>query len=293
MKNPPFVYHRPERTDDALALLADHNDSIKVLAGGQSLLPIMALRLGAPEQLLDISRLPELDRIDVAADGTVTIGAMVRHAAAERSGELAAAAPLVHAAMPHVGHRAIRTRGTVVGSIAHADPAAEMPAVALATDATMIARSTEGTREIPAGEFFLGYFDTALRADELLVAVRFPPWPPGGRAAVVEASRRHGDYAMIGLACATTVDRDVITDAALAFFGAAPRPVRAATAEAELVGQRPSAELFERAAAAVTEELDPTADAHASANYRRHVAGVLTRRALTETTTPPGSEGAA
>ncbi|MGI9596316.1 MAG: FAD binding domain-containing protein [Acidimicrobiales bacterium] len=289
MKNPPFSYHRPELLDDALDLLAEHEDSIKVLAGGQSLLPILALRLGSPEHILDVGRLPDLDRIDVSADGVVTVGALVRHASAERSAELAAAAPLVHAAMPYVGHRAIRTRGTVVGSIAHADPAAEMPAVALATGATLIARSAGGTREIPAGEFFLGYLETALRPDELLEAVRFPAWPAGATGTVVEVARRHGDYAMVGLACAVGLRDGRIADAALSFLGVGPTPVRASGAEDLLVGQAPSPELFDRAAEAVAAELSPTADGHASANYRRHVAGILTRRALNETTSPAGA----
>lgn len=286
MKNPPFTYHRPENLPAALDLLAEHGDEIKVLAGGQSLLPILALRLGAPEHLLDIGRLPDLDRIDVADDGTVTIGALVTHAAAERSVELVTAAPLIHQAMPHVGHRAIRTRGTVVGSIAHADAAAEMPAVCVATGATMVARSASGVREIRAGEFFDGYLSTALRADELLTEVRFPPWPAGTTGTVVEVSRRHGDYAMVGLACAVRREDDRIAGAALAFFGVATTPVRATAAEQLMVGEVPSPALFDRAAAAVTEQLMPTGDGQASANYRRHVAGVLTRRALTALTSP-------
>jgi len=222
--------------EQAVALLDQHRHSIKVLAGGQSLLPIMALRLGPPEQLLDIARLPDLDRIDVDDDGSVTIGALVTHARAEQSDDLARWAPLVHEAMPQIGHRAIRSRGTVVGSLAHADPAAEMPAVALATGATMIAQSTAGVREIPADRFFTGFLDTALQANELLTAVRFPPWPPAARSVVVEVSRRHGDYAMVGLACGLAfvdgvddVDQAsgrVIDDAALSFFGMASTPVR-------------------------------------------------------------------
>lgn len=282
MKNPPFTYHRPDRLGEALELLADHRDDIKILAGGQSLLPILALRLGSPERLLDIGALPGLDRIDVASDGSVTIGALVRHVRAERSAELAAAAPLVSAAMPYVGHRAIRTRGTVVGSIAHADPAAELPAVAQAVGATMVARSSEGVREIPAHEFFTGYLDTALRPDELLEAVRFPPWPSIARGTVLEVGRRHGDYAMVGLVSAAAFHGSTVAEAALSFFGVGAAPVRAAAAEDLLAGEALSTELVDRARAAVVDELEPTADSHASANYRRHVAGVLTRRALTE-----------
>lgn len=279
MKNPPFVYHRPASLDAALALLADHGDDAKVLAGGQSLLPTMALRLGPPEQLIDIGRVPGLDTIDVT-DGAVTIGALVRHATAEGSADIADNAPLIAEAMPLVGHRAIRNRGTVVGSIAHADPAAEMPAVVLATGATMLASSTAGSREISAEEFFEGYLTTSLRSDELLTGVRFPAWSPNSSGAVVEVSRRHGDYAMVGLACRIDIDGGTISDAALAFFGVGATPVRCGPGEAALVGQAPSEEAFAAAAAAVSEALDPTADVHASANYRKHVAGVLTRRGL-------------
>lgn len=280
MKNPPFVYHRPESLDEALALLAEHGDDAKVLAGGQSLLPTMALRLGPPAQLVDIGQLRDLDRITANADDTVTIGALVRHAEAERSDLLATKAPLVSDAMPHVGHRAIRNRGTVVGSIAHADPAAEMPAVVLATGAVAVASSASGTREIGADDFFEGYLTTALRSDEILTEVRFPAWSAGAGGAVVEVSRRHGDYAMVGLACHIEVSGGTIDHAALAFFGVDAKPVRASAAEQALVGQPAHAASFEGAAAAVKAELDPTPDVHASSNYRRHVAGVLTRRGL-------------
>lgn len=279
MKNPPFVYHRPDSLDAALALLAEHGDDAKILAGGQSLLPTMALRLGPPEQLIDIGRVPGLDTIEVA-DGAVTIGALVRHATAEGSADVADNAPLIAQAMPLVGHRAIRNRGTVVGSIAHADPAAEMPAVVLATGATMLASSQAGSREISAEEFFEGYLTTSLRADELLTAVRFPAWGPTSTGAVVEVSRRHGDYAMVGLACRMDIEGGTIADAALAFFGVGATPIRCGPGEAALVGKAPGEETFAAAAAAVADALEPTADVHASANYRKHVAGVLTRNGL-------------
>ena len=279
MKNPPFVYHRPESLDAALALLAEHGDDAKVLAGGQSLLPTMALRLGPPEQLIDIGRVPGLDSIDVA-DGAVTIGALVRHATAAGSADVADNAPLIAQAMPLVGHRAIRNRGTVVGSIAHADPAAEMPAVVLATGATMLAASQAGNREISAEEFFEGYLTTSLRTDELLTGVRFPAWSPNSSGAVVEVSRRHGDYAMVGFACRIDIEGGAIADAALAFFGVGATPVRSGPGEEALVGKPATAETFAGAAQAVASSLEPTADVHASANYRKHVAGVLTRQGL-------------
>ena len=288
MKNPPFVYHRPDSLDTALALLAEHGDDAKVLAGGQSLLPTMALRLGPPEQLIDIGRVPGLDSIDVV-DGEITIGALVRHATAEGSADIADNAPLIAQAMPLVGHRAIRNRGTVVGSIAHADPAAEMPAVVLATGAIMLAASQAGSREIGADEFFEGYLTTSLRTDELLTGVRFPAWSANSAGAVVEVSRRHGDYAMVGLACRIDIDAGVISDAALAFFGVGATPVRCGPGEEVLVGQAPGEAAFAAAAAAVSEALEPTADVHASANYRKHVAGVLTRKGLSTATEKMGA----
>jgi len=292
MKPAPFTYHRPGTLDEALALLAEHGDDAKVLAGGQSLVPLMALRMGRPAHVVDIGAIDGLDQIEVGGDGSVTIGAMVRHEQAKRSPEVAEHAPLITATMPYVAHRAIRSQGTVVGSIAHADPAAEMPAVVIATGATMIARSAGGEREIAADEFFQGYLDTALRADEILVAVRFPAWPDNTAGTTVEVARRHGDYALVGLTTAVTVDDGTITDAALAFFGAASTAVRVSAAEASLVGAAPSAEAFAAAAEIVSAELDPPADIHATTAYRKHLAGVLTRRALTELTAADALTGA-
>lgn len=288
MKNPAFTYHRPTSLAEALDLLAEIGDDAKVLAGGQSLLPIMALRLGPPAHLIDIGRIPALDTITVAEDGSVGIGALVRHFEAEHSPDVAAHAPLVHRALPHVGHRAIRTRGTVVGSIAHADPAAEMPAVVLATGATMAASSAGGTRTIEADQFFRGYLQTALRADELLTEVRFPAWPDTSVGTVVEVSRRHGDYALAGLVCRLDLDGPIVTGAALAFFGVDTRPVRVDAAEERLVGREPTSSAFADAADIVSATLEPTADVHGTASYRRHLAGVLTRRALTEATAEIG-----
>lgn len=280
MKAPPFRYHRPDSVDEALALLAEHGDDAKVLAGGQSLVPLMAMRMARPQHVIDIGRLGDLTRVDIGADGSCRIGALVRHASAERSAEVRAHAPLVHGAMPLIAHRAIRTRGTVVGSIAHADPAAEMPAVTIAVGATMTAVSTNGERTIPAGEFFEGYLQTALRADELLTHVTFPTWPSGACGSVVEVSRRSGDYALVGLATRLQVDGDTVTDAALSYFGVASTPVRVVEAERALVGAPATADSFARAAEIVTRQLAPPADIHGSSNYRRHLAAVLTRRGL-------------
>lgn len=282
MKNPPFSYHRPESLDAALALLAEHGDDAKVLAGGQSLLPIMALRLGNPAHVVDINRVPGLDRIATGTSG-VSIGALVRHAQAERSDELASAAPLIHAAMPYIGHRAIRSQGTVCGSIAHADPAAEMPAVCLATGATMVATSVSGSREIAAADFGDGYLSTALEPTEILTEVRFPTWSTTAGGAVVEVSRRHGDYALVGLVCMIDAPGGTIESAALSFFGVDNMPRRVTEAEASLVGSHASdPDAFAAAAEIVSATIEPSADVHATANYRRHLAGVLTRKGLAE-----------
>src|SRR6478736_489442 len=206
MKLPRFTYHRPESLEEALALLAEHDD-VKVLAGGQSLIPLMALRLGAPEHLVDIARLPELADIR-DDDGALAVGAGVTHAQAERSEQVEAAAPLLARALPQIGHQAIRNRGTVCGSLAHADPAAELPAVALALDATLAVTSPRGERTLTPAEFFQGYLSTALEPDELLTEVRLPAWPATATCAVLELSRRHGDFALVGIAAMVTLADD-------------------------------------------------------------------------------------
>jgi carbon-monoxide dehydrogenase medium subunit len=282
MKMPPFRYHRPATVDDAVGLLAEFGSDAKVLAGGQSLVPLLALRLSHPEHLVDIGRVAGLDSIEDGPAG-FTIGAAVRHADVELSPTTGRANPLVAAAMPHIGHRAIRNRGTVCGSLAHADPAAELPAVTLATDAELVARSMSGERTIPAAEFFLGYLTSALEETEVLTAVRFPPWPDRTGWSVQEISRRHGDYALVGLAALLGVGDDGrVERAALSFFGAGATPVRIPEAEAVLMGERPEPSSFAEAADVVTKTIDPPGDNHATAAYRAHVAGVLTRRCLAE-----------
>ena len=281
MKAPPFTYHRPDTLDDALALLAEHGDDAKILAGGQSLIPLMGLRMGRPEHVVDIGRIPGLADITVDDAGAVTFGALVRHEQANTSELVAAHAPLIAETMPWVAHRAIRTRGTVLGSIAHGDPAAEMPAVVIATGATLVATSASGRREIAATDFFEGYLDTALRADEILTEVTFPAWPTNTAGSVVEVARRHGDYALVGLVTRLEVGADnIITDAALAFFGAASTAIRVPVAEETLVGAPAVTDTFAAAAQIVSSELNPPADIHGSTPYRKHLAGTLTRRGL-------------
>ena len=281
MKMPTFTYHRPTTVAEAVALLAEH-EGAKVLAGGQSLLPLMALRLSQPEHLIDIGRVAGLADITVAGGG-LTIGALVRHAAAEDSTVVAEHAPLITLAMPQLGHRAIRNRGTICGSLAHADPAAEMPAIALAAGARLTAQSVRGSRTIAAADFFDGYLSSALEPDELLVAAYFPTPATRSGHAVVELSRRFGDYGLVGVATAVHMAADAtINSVALAYFGAASTPVRVTDAEASLLGRAPTAQTIAEAAAIAADRLDPPDDNHASRAYRKHLAGVLTRRALTE-----------
>jgi carbon-monoxide dehydrogenase medium subunit len=252
-----------------------------VLAGGQSLIPLLALRLAQPAVLIDINGVAELYGVS-ATDGWVTVGAMTREYAAEESETVADAVPLLAAALPLIGHEAIRNRGTVGGSLAHADPAAELPAVARALDAEFVVRGRPGERVVPAAEWFEGYLTTSRRPDELLVEVRFPAARPGTGVSFQEVARRHGDFAMVGLATSVTLSNGVITDARLAFAGVSDVPARATGAEDLLAGERPSAGLFDEAARRAAADIDPPADLHGSAEYRKKVAATLVRRGLRE-----------
>lgn len=281
MKNPPFSYERPETLHEALTLLASEGEDAKILAGGQSLLPILSLRLGRPEILIDISRVPELGSIGLTPEGLV-VGAMVSQASALRSPHVSQHAPLLHAALPHIGHRAIRTRGTIGGSVAHADPAAELPAVCLASDITLTITSLRGTRAVSPQGFFQGYMTTALEPDELLAALTIPPLPPTSGWSIVEESRRGGDFAMVGVATIVNVIGGLIESVSLSYFGLAATPIRVSAAENALVGAEPTPAAYDIAASIVSSMVDPSSDIHATANYRRHLAGVLTKRSLRE-----------
>jgi carbon-monoxide dehydrogenase medium subunit len=279
MKLPQFDYEAPGTVAGAVGLLAEHLDEASVLAGGQSLIPLLALRLARPAVLIDINGLQELSAVS-AADGWVTVGAMTREYVAEGSKTIADSVPLLAAALPLIGHEAIRSRGTIGGSLAHADPAAELPAVARALDAEFVVRSQSGERVIPAAEWFEGYLTTSRRPDELLVAVRFPAAAPGTGVAFREVARRHGDFAIVGLAVSLMLSDGAIRDARLAFAGVSDVPVRAAEAEGVLAGEEPSIELFDKAARLATADLDPPADLHGSSEYRKKVAATLVRRGL-------------
>jgi carbon-monoxide dehydrogenase medium subunit len=279
MKLPPVDYAAPTTVAEAVALLAEHQDDASVLAGGQSLIPLLALRLAHPAVLIDINGIAELSGVS-AADGWVAIGAATREYVAEESETIAGAVPLLADALPLIGHEAIRSRGTVGGSLAHADPAAELPAVARALDAEFVVRGPSGERVVPAAEWFEGYLTTSRRPDELLTEVRFPAAAPGTGTSFTEVARRHGDFAIVGLAASLTLSDGTIRDARLAFAGLSDVPVRADAAEDLLAGERPSAELFDAAARRATEDIDPPADLHGSADYRKKVAAALVRRGL-------------
>jgi CO/xanthine dehydrogenase FAD-binding subunit len=281
MKLPPVEYEAPTTVAEAIDLLAEYSDEASVLAGGQSLIPLLALRLARPEVLIDINGIDELSGVS-ATDGWVAIGAMTREYVAEESGVVADAVPLLAAALPLIGHQAIRSRGTIGGSLAHADPAAELPAVARALDAEFVVRGPSGERVIPAAQWFEGYLTTSRSPDELLLEVRFPAAGQGTGVSFQEVARRHGDFAMVGLAVSLGLSGGMISDARLAFAGVSDVPVRAAAAEDLLVGERPSTELFDEAARRATDDIDPPADLHGSSDYRKTVAAAVVRRGLRE-----------
>ncbi|TDD39438.1 xanthine dehydrogenase family protein subunit M [Actinomadura sp. KC06] len=274
MKPPPFGYRAPATVREALDAL-DAEPSGKVLAGGQSLIPLLNMRLAAPPELVDINRVAELDTLHVGDDG-VRAGALARHARVERSPEAAAVQPLLGQALRHVAHPVIRNRGTVVGSLVHADPAAELPAVLALLGGTVEAASARGRRTIPAEEFFLGPMESALEPGELAVSAFFPAAPPRTGTAFTETARRHGDYALAGVAAVVTLDEDLRVSAARAgYLGISATPL-----VLDLTGAAGPHGDWTAAAAHVRERIDPETDIHAGAAYRRHLTGVLTERAF-------------
>jgi aerobic carbon-monoxide dehydrogenase medium subunit len=279
MKLPPVDYEAPKTVDEAVELLAEHEDEASVLAGGQSLIPLLALRLAYPAILIDINGIDELSGVS-RTNGHVAIGATTREYQAEEDATIADAVPLLAAALPLIGHEAIRSRGTIGGSLAHADPAAELPAVARALDAEFVVRGPSGERVIPAADWFEGYLTTTRGPDELLTEVRFPAAVPGTGTSFHEVARRHGDFAIVGLAASLTLHDGVISDARLAFAGMSDVPLRATEAEQILTGQPPSPELFQEAARRATDGIDPPGDLHGSPEYRKKVAAALVRRGL-------------
>jgi len=281
VKPAPFEYRAPEDLDEALAVLAERGDEAKVLAGGQSLVPMLALRLTSFECLVDIGRVAELQGAR-REDGVLVVGAGTVDAAVGADPAVAASVPLLAEATPLIGHFQIRNRGTIGGSLAHADPAAEYPAVALALDAELEVASAAGRRVVPAAEFFEGTWTTALEGDEILTAARFSVWEGRCGFAVEELARRHGDFAVAGAAGGVALDPDgTVVRCAVALIGMESTPVRAWRAEAALVGTSPGpAEVVEAAQLAV-DGIDPPADVHGSGAYRKKVGAEMVRRMLT------------
>jgi carbon-monoxide dehydrogenase medium subunit len=279
VKAPSFAYARARSVDHAIELLTRH-EGARVLAGGQSLVPLLNMRLSHPALLVDINRIPGLDTI-ARSDGHITLGALVRHAAAESSELIASDAPLIARAMPHIGHAAIRSRGTLGGSIALADPAAELPACLLALGGEVEISGPAGRRLVTADHFFRGLFETALGPQDVLVAIRIPVATVATRIGFAELARRHGDYAMVGLAASARAEGAALADVRLAYFGIGLTPLRARGAEAALTGAPDPARL-EAAVAALADDLDPPDDVLTSAAVKKHLAGVLLRRVARE-----------
>lgn len=287
MKPAPFVHHAPLTVEEAVTVLAEVAHDGKVLAGGQSLIPILNMRLASPGHLVDINRVAGLDGIEVT-DDHVRVGALVRHTALERSGQAYAALPLLRQALVHVAHPVIRNRGTAVGSIAHADAAGELPAVLALCEGVVEAVRASGTREITVPDFFLGALETSLGADELATAVRFRRLEAGTGTAFTESARRHGDYALAGVAAAVTVHDGVVTRARASFVSVTDVPSVLDLTDL-LKGSEPVLADWAAAADAVREYVQPDSDIHASADYRRMLVGELSRRAFAEAATLAGA----
>ena len=280
MKLPPFDYASPATLAEAISLLAAGGGTAKAIAGGQSFLPVMAFRLAAPALLVDLRKVPGLGNIDIDEQG-VRLGAKVRWRDILDDARLGKAQPLLQAAIAHVAHYQIRNRGTAGGSLAHADPAAEMPGIAVACDAQLVLAGSSGRRIVPAADFFTGALSTVLAVDELIVEIRLPPWPAKRRWAFEEFALRRGDFALAGIAAFYDEDASGrATNAHIGVIGACNRPHRLPSAEAALNAKAVDADVIRSAAAAAMAEIDPPGDLHASAAYRRSLAGTLLERAL-------------
>ena len=280
MKPAPFTYAAPTTLEEALALLAEYGDTAKLLAGGQSLMPLMNLRLARPQYIIDLNRIAGLDAIQ-ERDSALVIGTMTRQRSLERLPDVRQHYPLLYEATTLIGHVAIRNRGTVGGSIAHADPAAELPAVLLAHGGSVQVQGPRGTRQIGADDLFRTYLTTALEPDEILTEVYFPRWPAGTGWCFMEESRRHGDFAMVGVAVLLTLDAaQRCTQVAVALCGVGDRPHKVAAAPALLLGHPLDEARLRDVAQAAAAEIEPDSDLHASAEFRRHLSTVLTQRAL-------------
>jgi CO/xanthine dehydrogenase FAD-binding subunit len=296
VKPAPFDYLAPTRIEEVLDVLREYGDEAKVLAGGQSLVPMLNFRLARPAVLVDINQVADLDSIR-AEDGTLRIGATSRQRALERHLSGAADGPetLLRTALGYIGHPQIRARGTVGGSLAHADPAAELPAAVSALGATLVIRSADGSREVAPEDFFEGFFTTSLAAEELLTEIRVPAWPEGTHSSFLEVSRRRGDFAQVAVAAVVTVADGLVTRAGLAVAGAAPSTVQAHSVVDGLVGSEPDTDAIAELAGNFAADLDPPPDTHGPAEYRRHLTRHLLQRAIAEATglAGPGAASAA
>lgn len=279
MKAAQFDYQAPETLEEVVALKAELGDEAKILAGGQSLVPSMNFRLARPSMLIDVNRI-DAARDSVVTEDHIVISPIVRHARFEAPRDLGPTGVLLGSACKHIGHLPIRTRGTFVGSIAHADPAAEWSVVALATEAVLRARSVSGERTVTSGEFFVGPYMTALTDDEVLVEARIPLLPPPTKVSFLELSRRAGDFALVCVAVVGDVSGGVLRDVRIALGGVASKPVRVPSAEATLNSEVPSSALFEEAARRAAGEINTIGDIHGSAEYRRELISVYVRRGL-------------
>ena len=284
MKPAPFAYFAPTTIDEALGLLTEHGYDAKLLAGGQSLIPTMNFRLAQPAALIDLNHIPDLAYIQPTPEGGLRIGAMTRQRALEKNELVIQRAPLLCATMPYIAHVQIRNRGTIGGSLAHADPAAELPVIAVALDAQLKVRSKLGERQVSAQDFYVALFTTDLAPDELLAEITLPPLRPRTGWSFQEVARRRGDYAIVGVAAKVTLDAlGRCDEARIVLLSVGEGPVQANQAVALLQGEQPTPDLIVAAAeTCATQDIDPTADIHASVAYRRHLAKVLARRALTE-----------
>lgn len=291
MKPSRFDYHVPRELTDAVRLLRDLGPEAKLLAGGQSLMPLLNFRMAQPRHLIDLNRIPDLAYI-AERDGGLAIGAMTRQLAAERSALVHECCPLLAAALPYIGHLQIRSRGTVGGTVAHADPASEIPTVLTALDGYVTLTGPSGSRRVSPDDFFVTYLTTSAHPDEILTEIWFPRPPPRCGHAWLEIAYRHGDFALVGLAAVLTLGPDgAITDARLTLAGIDATPIRAAAAEERLRGEMPDAALFGEAARLVARDIEPPTDIHATTEYRRQLAGVLTVRGLEQAMRVARQEG--
>ena len=283
MKSPPFSYIRVDSIEQVFDLLDQYGEEARILAGGQSLMATLNMRLSTPKLLIDINKIDGMDKIELV-DNKIVVGALTRHNIVANSADIKKYAPLVSKALPHIAHQAIRNRGTFGGSIAFADPAAELPAVSLALEASFVLQNRNGMRTVPAKEFFLGLFDTALDHNEIIIAIEIPIIKDEENFSFIELSRRQGDYAIIGIAAQGTIKTGVFSNMRLAYFGAGDRPLMAQNAINILEGEKYTKEVTKAVEESLNLDLDPMDDLNGPAAMKMHLARVITSRALAEMT---------